>query len=112
MTNEEIYEEMQRIGALIDKLHKQKKMSERNKLCPRYRELKASYKFPFVIGDDVYVSIYKKRSHKIKSHVESDNHFVVVDDNGWLTEVCGTMLTKIDKDVVDQEEQIEQLSLF
>lgn len=110
MTNEELYTEMMRIGKLTNELLKQNRYAERNELVKRYRELKALYKFPFAVGDEVNVSTCK-RPHRIKN-IESHDRFLIEDTNGWEKIVCGTMLTKIIKDNSEQKTDDMQLNLF
>lgn len=119
MTNEEVFEEMQKVGKMMSDFEAANNMEARNALVPRYRELRRAYDWGFEIGQSLESNAWQKRWQEVKivAHDDVDNLYLIKNDKGWEVWVDGMSLRQQEKAVhakilpPDKANDYEQLVL-
>lgn len=75
MTNEKIWEELQRVGQLMKKYENEGNLYKRNELVPIWCELHDKYDFGFEVGDQVIAPIVRKNKIFIITKKLPENRF-------------------------------------
>lgn len=111
LSNEEVYIEMMDISRKMNELYKENRLSERNELVPKWRELYRIYDFGFSIKEKVQTIAWRRTTWNEEAIIiehTKDNYFLIRNEKGWVVYVPGFQIRKIK----EQEPEPMQLTLF